>query len=147
MRTARKPCRVCGLSGHSTFNCFARKRPTQLRRTNRGLKPIGRVTKKWMLTRAAWFHTNEPDKNGFYTCYYCGERLLPNEVELDHMYSRSRHPELRSELTNLVPACHTCNSTKGSKDADEFIALIESGTITKKGGYWIENENRTGKVL
>jgi 5-methylcytosine-specific restriction endonuclease McrA len=42
------------------------------------------------------------------------------ETTLDHVKSRSRHPELRYALTNLRPSCGPCNVMKGSLDLDEL---------------------------
>lgn len=56
-----------------------------------------------------------------YNCHYCGRFLLRNEVELDHFESRSRRPDLRYELTNLVPSCHRCNAEKGSLSGEQYL--------------------------
>jgi len=78
------------------------------------LKKQGKITKKWLTTRKQWFKLhNEP----YYTCNYCHKWLTKNETTLDHVKSRSRHPELRFDLDNLVPCCYKCNYEKGSKDA------------------------------
>lgn len=79
------------------------------------------------MTRAAWFHSHAPDRDGFYTCYICGDKLLPRETTLDHVKSRSRHPELRFEPSNLQPCCWRCNTAKGSRDLDELE--LEGGEI------------------
>jgi 5-methylcytosine-specific restriction endonuclease McrA len=43
---------------------------------------------------------------------------MPKETTLDHIKSRSRHPELRLELSNLAPCCWRCNKEKGSKELE-----------------------------
>jgi 5-methylcytosine-specific restriction endonuclease McrA len=60
------------------------------------------------------------NKQEAYNCFYCGKFLWPAEVTLDHYHSRSRHPELRYELSNLRPCCWNCNGEKGSTDGDDF---------------------------
>lgn len=82
------------------------------------MKSMGKQGQKWLRTRAQWIKENpEP-----YFCYYCKEQLMLNELELDH--SRSRRPDLRFEMTNLVPSCHRCNTAKGSRSADEYLKEI-----------------------
>ena len=76
------------------------------------MKRIGPITKKWIATRQQWIKDNP----GPYMCFYCGVNLEVDEMELDHKKSRSRHPEMRYTMDNLVPSCHSCNSKKGSKD-------------------------------
>lgn len=89
---------------------------------NQGRKPIkkvGKITKKWFETRKEWIKQN-PGNNGWH-CYLCGKLLDINTLTLDHKLSRSRHPELRFELSNLAPACARCNYEKGSKN---FISTL-----------------------
>jgi len=66
---------------------------------------------------------------GTWQCTYCPRTLgVVQDLDhgiylltLDHIKSRSRHPELRYDLDNLTPACYRCNSEKGSRDLEEFI--------------------------
>jgi 5-methylcytosine-specific restriction endonuclease McrA len=53
-------------------------------------------------------------------CYLCGRPLTIETLTLDHVKSRSRHPELRYELSNLRPACWACNTAKSSRDITEL---------------------------
>jgi len=78
------------------------------------MRKIGKYGRKWLNTRRLWFKENPAN---FYVCYYCGKVMPQNETTLDHKKSRSRHPELRFELSNLVPSCYWCNYKKGSNDS------------------------------
>lgn len=49
-------------------------------------------------------------------CAYCGQGDVP--FELDHQLPRSRGGSHR--VSNLVLACHDCNSAKGNRTAAEF---------------------------
>jgi len=84
------------------------------------MKRIGNVGKKWLLTRDKWLEQN---KAPYYFCYYCDKMMTRTELTLDHKKSRSRYPELRFKLSNLVPSCYPCNQEKGSLDSEEFLRL------------------------
>jgi len=60
----------------------------------------------------------------------CHKWVHIDDMELDHIISRSRRPDLRYVLSNLAPSCHDCNTEKGST---EFIpheyAIIEIDDI------------------
>lgn len=47
-------------------------------------------------------------------------------MELDHVLSRSRHPELALEEDNVRPSCHDCNTAKGSLDYDEYMLVLQN---------------------
>jgi len=81
------------------------------------MKKTGKVGKQWMQTRREWIRQN---KDTEYKCYLCGRRLDETTLTLDHVKSRSRHPELRYELSNLRPCCAQCNENKGSRDITEL---------------------------
>ena len=63
-------------------------------------------------------------------CPYCNEQSIytvftkkgepVSRPEFDHFKKKSKFPELQLSLFNLIPSCHTCNSTlKGQKLFDE----------------------------
>jgi 5-methylcytosine-specific restriction endonuclease McrA len=51
-------------------------------------------------------------------CVYC--RVTDAPLNLDHVIPRSRGGSNR--VSNLVPACIPCNTAKGAKSAEEFLA-------------------------
>jgi 5-methylcytosine-specific restriction endonuclease McrA len=53
-------------------------------------------------------------------CFYCGRRDLP--LTRDHMIPLTRGGS--DAIENIVPACRPCNSAKGTKTTDEFLAKI-----------------------
>lgn len=107
-----KTCKHCESENHLSIQCF--KRPKRVIKA-------GRVANRWQTTRRQWFKANQRES---YSCHYCGRFLLKNEVELDHYLSRSRRPDLRFELSNLVPSCHRCNQEKGSMSGDEYLNKV-----------------------
>lgn len=84
-------------------------------------KPIQKIGKKarmWMDTRKEWIKLNPP-QDGYWECYLrispmCSKVVTIDDLSLDHVKTRSSHPELRYDLNNIKPACYPCNSMKGS---------------------------------
>lgn len=62
-----------------------------------------------------------------YTCVYCGRR--GGRLSLDHLLPVSRGGT--SELSNLVAACVACNSAKGTRTPQEWLASLQR----KVGGH------------
>ena len=62
-----------------------------------------------------------------YTCLYCGRR--GGRLTLDHLLPVSRGGT--SELSNLVTACVACNSAKGARTPQEWLASLQR----KVGGH------------
>ena len=56
-----------------------------------------------------------------YTCVYCGRR--GGRLGLDHLVPVSRGGT--SELSNLVTACVACNSAKGARTPQEWLATLQ----------------------
>ena len=54
-----------------------------------------------------------------YRCVYCGERLEPELLTVDHVQPRMRGGDRSGG--NLVTACGGCNARKGSLRLAEFL--------------------------
>jgi len=52
-----------------------------------------------------------------YHCCYCGKRFSSNELNLDHIVPRSRGG--KTDWTNVVTACMSCNLKKGDQLPEE----------------------------
>lgn len=104
----KQNCKYCAKAGHTTVTCYEKPKAKIEK---------GKHEKQWIITRRTWFRKNPAEH---YNCFYCGKWLFPNQVTLDHKLARSRHPELRYRLDNLVPSCYKCNNDKGSKDYDKL---------------------------
>jgi 5-methylcytosine-specific restriction endonuclease McrA len=112
-QSSKRHCRYCDSEDHTIFYCPVK--PKNL------IKPIGgKYYQKMVKIRKEWYRQNLPDHSGYYYCAYCGKAITRAETELDHVLSRSRHPELRFELSNLKPSCHNCNVEKGSREKTAF---------------------------
>lgn len=62
---------------------------------------------------------------GKYRCVYCGRRVKPEKMQVDHVVAvhlaqrgflaKLLVPKGVNDISNLVPACRRCNRRKGSK--------------------------------
>ena len=50
-------------------------------------------------------------------CYYCGRKIMPNKITLDHIYPRSLGGPTIPQ--NLIPACKNCNEKKGNMTPEQ----------------------------
>lgn len=132
MTTKVKTCKFCGEPGHTQFYCLRRARKAI--KVRKKLKAEGKHAVLWRQTRKEWILQNPPDADDNYFCYLCGVAISKGKPDtpfmrmtLDHVKSRSRHPELRYELSNLKPCCWFCNRRKGSRDLDEMQKGLTSG--------------------
>ena len=66
-----------------------------------------------------------------FRCFYTGVPLIPGiNACVDHLYSRSQHPDKLSDLDNLVWCDKWINRMKGHMSYEDFIALCR--TIVKR---------------
>ncbi len=59
-------------------------------------------------------------------CYYCGQKLKPSELTMDHLIPITRGG--RSVQANLVPACKNCNNKKKyllPTEWEEYLASLK----------------------
>jgi 5-methylcytosine-specific restriction endonuclease McrA len=63
-------------------------------------------------------------QNHNYQCYYCGIKVAQGDnLHLDHKIPLSKDGE--HSITNLTPACATCNLKKGTKTDIEFLEIMK----------------------
>jgi 5-methylcytosine-specific restriction endonuclease McrA len=55
-----------------------------------------------------------------YVCYYCGAES--KHMTVDHIIPISKAPELAIDINNMITACKSCNSSKGSRSQGSFLA-------------------------
>ncbi len=114
------PCKQCGSVWHTAWQCPLLPR--------KAMNKTGSVQKKTAQAVANWKKTQKPNHQGYYQCYICG-RWIPY-LEAEHVKSKVRHPELRTDMDNLRPVCDPCNEKKGSKPVDNTIDTNDSGEYT-----------------
>ncbi len=51
-------------------------------------------------------------------CLKCGENIEP--MTIDHVYPRSKFPELELEFMNCQPMCSPCNLKKSNTDYTDY---------------------------
>ena len=54
-----------------------------------------------------------------WTCFYCGAE--GKDMTIDHIIPISKAPELAIDIENMVTACKSCNSSKGSRSQGVFL--------------------------
>jgi 5-methylcytosine-specific restriction endonuclease McrA len=83
---------------------------------SRGLREI--VAPRQSMSRKQW-EAIKAEFNG--QCVYCGEVATKKNrgIVPDHLIPVTRHGEL--VLGNTVPACQTCNDSRGEKDWRRFL--------------------------
>jgi len=65
------------------------------------------------------------NKRGRGVCYFCGEKVPPRELTMEHVVPLVRGG--KSVKSNLVPACKSCNNNKKYLlpiEWDEYLASI-----------------------
>lgn len=80
------------------------------------MKSKGKYGLLWEKARNEWIRQNPPNHEGYYTCWLCGSWVKAEEMELDHIKSRTRASHLRFVQSNLAPSHHICNQEKGSTE-------------------------------
>jgi hypothetical protein len=65
-----------------------------------------------------------------YKCNYCMKELDKDDFYLDHIFPRTQGGY--NYRSNLLAACHSCNTKKNDKDVDEFLmSNYRSGLLTQ----------------
>ena len=128
-RFPKKPCKHCKLMGHFPYQCRTNPKKalkrTEIKRSTKPIRKVGKQTKQWFITRATWIRKNPPPIDGIYwECYlrihpWCPVRIDIEHLTLDHVVSRTRDPSKRFSQDNLKPACLYCNEEKGSKSLEQ----------------------------
>ena len=59
-----------------------------------------------------------------WTCFYCGKE--GKDMTIDHIIPISKAPELAIDIENMVTACKSCNSSKGSRSQGVFLERMRT---------------------
>ncbi|KAF2508372.1 hypothetical protein EYY60_14675 [Flavobacterium zhairuonense] len=97
--------------------------------------------------------------SGIKTCVYCNAQLnvvvnfsfydkkkkkrkpkTMAKLELDHFYSKSKHPFLCTSFYNLYPVCGNCNRAKHDNEID-FELYTDNINDLDKFRFWIDEES------
>lgn len=78
------------------------------------------------------------------TCCYCGTSAT--KIQMEHVFPKSRGGTDTGD--NLLPACRSCNSSKGAKDMvlwivaqDRFPPIVVMSRYLKLANAWCEAHN------
>ena len=66
-----------------------------------------------------------------HVCHYCNVETIskPNtktSTTVDHILPQETHPHLKSDQTNFVVSCGSCNSWKSNMSYDAFKTLLKN---------------------
>lgn len=67
------------------------------------------------------YQKKQAKKRDNYTCQKCefySEEFKGSAVDIDHILSKHKYPELKTELDNLITLCPTCHRIKSLKEND-----------------------------
>lgn len=68
-------------------------------------------------------------------CFYCLKKVKKGQETRDHLTPRSKGG--KSTLENLVYCCRSCNSSKGKRDRESYIAYLLLNNAVKSLGAHI----------
>ena len=105
-------CIVCGKRAYSEY-CMQHK-PRKAIKTYKLPAKIGKQGRHTANAVEAWKRKQKPNIRGNYVCYICFKEVP--YLMAEHVMSKARHPELRTDHNNLQPVCAECNEAKGSND-------------------------------
>jgi 5-methylcytosine-specific restriction endonuclease McrA len=113
-----KPCKNCGRTGHYAINCYNLRRPSLRQRKPLRLRSQ-KEEERYGIFHKKWHAINPPNAEGFWVCYLqiskgCPKVLTYEELQLEHVFPRSKYPELKYVLANVKAACAPCNKLKRS---------------------------------
>lgn len=114
-------CKHCGSSLHSSLMCFYKARQPLRKTSNKSGAKYAKMRREWFLRPE-----NAPDEEGQWLCYLgispeCTFTVNRLTLNLEHVRSRVRHPELKFDPDNLMPACSACNQVKQSLDLEDLV--------------------------
>lgn len=101
-----KPCKGCGSEWHSKWNCPFIPR--------KGLAKVGRQGRRTAKAVTKWKRKQQANHQGYFVCYMCGKWIT--YLEAEHVKSKARRPDQRTNQKNFKPVCEDCNAKKGSKN-------------------------------
>lgn len=114
-------CKHCGSDSHTSLMCFQKARAP--------IKKVSNKTKqKDAQMRREWFKRpeNAPNVNMQWTCYLkispeCDIFVTKETLNLEHVRSKVRSPELKFDPDNIKPSCRFCNQKKQSRDIEDLV--------------------------
>lgn len=139
-----KACKWCKSPLHTAFYCFKKPRKEIVRVSRRSLSTsfkvkkqkainkIGPRARQWNKTSKLWKQTNPPDSRGFWYCRVGGAALTDKKdvealrLNICHIESRARRPDLAFNLDNLFAGCPLHNKEQGSRSLKEYLASSHS---------------------
>lgn len=117
-------CLKCGKRCIGDY-CFQHKPRTPMKQTGRLRHEAPKSRQKREQTAKEWHEANPPNEYGQWECYlkistFCLQWVDEETLNREHVFSKTRRPDLKYDISNIKPACSPCNELKGSRNAKEF---------------------------
>lgn len=87
-------------------------------------------------------------------CAYCGERITPKQMQVDHLIPMELYEAYAAvgqdldTMDNYMPACRSCNHYKSSMTLEKFRAAIERWPdVLMRDSVTYRNAVRFGMVM
>lgn len=96
------------------------------------MKRIGRIGKA-LIDQAARFRKENSGPQQCFYCEYMGIIELIDTYNVEHPYSKTRHPGMRFDYDKLIVGCPGHNEQKGSLDIEDYLKKLD-----KEKGKWQE---------
>lgn len=123
---------VDGMSGKPSLWDETFNSPSTIIRIPATLRLLKRVNKKWKPPR---FRKRVLFNRDNWKCQFCGEKLSPSLVTIDHVMPSSRGGP--TSWQNCVTACKGCNKRKANKTPEEAgMKLISKPGMPSALHFW-----------
>lgn len=129
-------CKYCESDKHTSLMCFHKPRRPLRKVSSMNSIKTAQMRREWFLRPE-----NAPNEQGEWDCYLgispdCEFTVNRMNLNLEHVRSKARHPELKFDPDNLMPSCQPCNKLKGSLDLEDLVEKYPhvQKIIAKLGG-------------
>jgi len=78
-----------------------------------------------------------------YTCQYCGEKFLFEDLTLDHVFPKSRGG--KNSWENIVTCCKHCNTIKADRTPEE-AEMVLMKIPQKPDDYWLFEFSKKNEI-
>jgi hypothetical protein len=126
MWKSKRNCKECGSPFHAAWYHKPRKplqTHTQLKPKKR-MRKVGKIGRK-LIEQSQRFREEHPGPQKCFYCLYTGIDQLIDDYNVEHPYSKARHPDMRFDYDKLIVSCPAHNEQKKSLDIEQFLEKLD----------------------